>query len=327
MENNNSPMDMCFRFMKSRIILTAAELDLFTRIGDSTPTAEELAENLNLDVRATTRLVDALVTLGLLEKSNDRYRCTDTGAPLSSKHKESMLPMILHLNGLWDTWSHLTQSIRDGENPHRNLSIKRDEARQKAFIGAMHVIGRELSMNIADSYDLTSFKKLLDIGGGSGTYTISFLKKNPEMTAVIFDLEEVIPLAEERLNSAGLQDRVDLEGGDFHVDPLPKGCDLALLSAIIHQNSPKQNLDLYRKIYQALESGGVLLIRDHIMDDSRTHPPDGAVFALNMLLNTEGGDTYTFDEVKETLEEAGFVKVKMPRTGERMDCLVEARKA
>jgi cyclopropane fatty-acyl-phospholipid synthase-like methyltransferase len=191
----------------------------------------------------------------------------------------------------------------------------------------MHVIGRELSKDIADSYDLRPFNRLLDIGGGSGSYTISFLNKNPEMTAVIFDLEEVMPLAEERLNSAGLQDRVVLEGGDYHVDPLPKGCDLALLSAIIHQNSPKQNLALYCKAYQALESGGILLIRDHIMDDSRTHPPDGAVFALNMLLNTEGGDTYTFDEVKETLEEAGFVEVNMPRTGERMDCVVEARKA
>jgi predicted O-methyltransferase YrrM len=271
-------------------------------------------------------LVDALVTLGLLEKNNGRYSCTETGAPLSSKHKESILPMILHLNGLWDTWSHLSQTIREGENPHRNLSIKRDEARQKAFIGAMHVIGRDLSMKIADSFDLRPFKKLLDIGGASGTYTIAFLEKNPEMTAVIFDLEEVIPLAEERLTSAGLQDRVVLKGGNFYIDQMPKGCDLALLSAIIHQNSPKQNLDLFRNVHQALDRGGVLLIRDHIMDDSRIHPPDGAIFALNMLLNTDGGDTYTFSEVMEALEEAGFVDIKMSRQGERMDCLVEARK-
>lgn len=327
MKNSESPVETCFRLMKIRLILTAAELDLFTQIHDSGPTAGELAEKMDLDVRATTRLLDALVTLDLLEKENGRYACTDSGAPLSSSHKGTVLPMILHLNGLWDTWSHLTETVRDGINPHRGMSIKRDEARQKAFIGAMHVIGRELSMEIADSYDLSPFKKLLDIGGGSGTYTIAFLNKNPKMTAILFDLEDVMPLAEERLTAEGFQDRVVLESGNYYVDQLPEGCDLALLSAIIHQNSPEQNLDLYQKAYQALNHGGVLLIRDHIMDDSRTHPPDGAVFALNMLVNTEGGDSYTFDEVKETLEEAGFVDVKMPRKGERMDCLVEARKA
>ncbi len=327
MEDSNSPMDICFRFMKSRLILTAAELDLFTRIHDSSPTAGELAEKADLDLRATTRLIDALVGLGLLEKKHGRYACTDTGLPLSSNHKETILPMILHLNGLWDTWSHLTETIQNGESPHRGMAIKRDEARQKAFIGAMHVIGRELSREIADSYDLRPFNKLLDIGGGSGTYTIAFLKKNPKMTAVLFDLEDVMPLAEERLNAEGIRDRAVLESGDFYVDELPKGCDLALLSAIIHQNSPKQNLDLFLSVYQALDPGGVILIRDHIMEDSRTHPPEGALFALNMLVNTEGGDTYTFGEVKEALEEAGFVDVKMPRKGERMDCLVEARKA
>ena len=327
MKELTAPMETCFRFMKSRMILTAAELDLFTQIHKLCPTARELAEKMDLDLRATTRLIDALVTLGLLEKENGHYACTDTGMPLSSNHKETILPMILHLNGLWDTWSHLTETIRNGKNPHRSLAIRRDAARQKAFIGAMHVIGGQLSTEIADSYDLGPFKKLLDIGGGSGTYTIAFLRKNPQMTAVIFDLEDVIPLAEERLNGEGLQDRVVLESGDFHVDPLPKGCDLALLSAIIHQNSPKQNSDLYRNVYQALSHDGVLLIRDHIMDDSRTHPPDGAVFALNMLVNTEGGDTYTFGEVKKDLEEAGFVNIKMPRKGEKMDCLVEARKS
>jgi len=326
MENSDSPVATCFRFMKSRLILTAAELDLFTQIHDLGPTAGELAEKMDLDVRATTRLLDALVTLDLLEKENGRYACTDTGVPLSSSHRETILPMILHLNGLWDTWSHLTETIQDGINPHKSMSIKRDEARRKAFIGAMHVIGRELSMELADSYDLSPFNKLLDIGGGSGTYTIAFLKKNPKMTAVLFDLEDVMPLAEERLTAEGFQDRVVLESGDYYVDQLPEGCDLALLSAIIHQNSPKQNLDLFQKAYQALNPGGMLLIRDHIMDDSRTHPPEGALFALNMLVNTEGGDAYTFGEVKEALEEAGFVDVKMPRKGQRMDCLVEARK-
>jgi hypothetical protein len=91
-------------------------------------------------------------------------------------------------------------------------------------------------------------------------------------------------------------------------------------------NSPEQNIDLYKRIYQALRPGGVLLIRDHIMDESRTHPPAGTFFALNMLVNTRGGDTYTFGEVDQALTDCGFVDIKLTRKGERMDCLVEARK-
>ena len=190
----------------------------------------------------------------------------------------------------------------------------------------MHVVGKDLAEEIAKDYDLSPYKKLLDIGGASGTYTMAFLSQNPAMRAVIFDFAPVLALAKKRLSEAGFQDRVELVAGDFYQDELPGGCDLALLSAIIHQNSPEQNIALYKKIYRALVPGGVVLIRDHIMDDSRTRPPAGAMFALNMLVNTSAGDTYTFREVKETLEAAGFGDVEQVRTGERMDCLVQGRK-
>jgi ubiquinone/menaquinone biosynthesis C-methylase UbiE len=206
--------------------------------------------------------------------------------------------------------------------------LAKAEEDQRAFIGAMHVVGRKLSQEIAGAYDQKPFKRLLDIGGGSGTYTIAFLKKNPMLTGVIFDLKNVIPMAEERMNAEGLTKRVELVAGDFYHDDLPRDCDLALLSAIIHQNSPEQNRALYRKIFQALLPGGRLLMRDFVMDESRTHPPEGALFALNMLVNTPGGDTYTFREIKHLLEKAGFVEVKMIRTGQQiMDCLVEAKKS
>ena len=131
-------------------------------------------------------------------------------------------------------------------------------------------------------------------------------------------------MARERLLSDGLLVRVELIAGDFYHDDLPGGCDLALLSAIIHQNSPEQNLELYRKAYRALDPGGMLLIRDHIMDESRTWPPEGAMFAINMLVNTRGGDTYTFQEVEQGLKEAGFTNVRLVRSGERMDCVIGA---
>jgi hypothetical protein len=188
------------------------------------------------------------------------------------------------------------------------------------------VVGRELAQEVVADYDASRFRRLLDIGGASGTYTIAFLRKNPAMTAVLFDLENVIPMARERLLENSMVDRVDLVAGDFYENNLPKGCDLALLSAIIHQNSPEENLSLYRKIHDALEPGGALLIRDYIMDESRTKPPHGAMFAMNMLVNTRAGDTYTFQEMREGLEAAGFTDVRQVRQGVGMDSLIEGRK-
>lgn len=314
-------------FMKSRVILSAAELDFFSKLDDNFVSAKELADMSGLDERATTRILDCLVTYDLLEKENNRYRTTEKGSHLSSLNRESALPMIKHMNVIWNNWSHLTDVIKKGTNSYLKPVVDSEsKADRNAFIGAMHVAARRISAKIANAYDLSSFKKLLDIGGGSGAYSIAFLKKNPQLNAVIFDLKGVIPIAKEKVRENNFQDRVNFVVGDFYVDDLPSGCDVALLSAIIHQNSPQQNVELYRKIYHALDPGGTLIIRDHIMDESRTNPPAGALFALNMLVNTQAGDTYTFREVKDTLKTAGFVEVKLVISGKEMDCLVEAIK-
>jgi SAM-dependent methyltransferase len=315
------------RFMKSRVILSAAELDFFSKLDENFVSAKELAEMLGLDERATTRILDCLVTYDLLEKENTHYRTTAKGSHLSSLNRESVLPMIKHMNVIWDNWSRLTDVIKKGTNPYLKPVVDPESKEDRnAFIGAMHVAAKNISAKIANAYDLSAFKQLLDIGGGSGAYTIAFLKRNPQLNAVIFDLKSVIPIAKEKVGENNFQDRVHFVGGDFYVDDLPSGCDIALLSAIIHQNSPQQNIELYRKIFHALDPGGTLIIRDHIMDESRTNPPAGALFALNMLVNTQAGDTYTFAEVKDTLKTAGFEEIKLVLTGKEMDCLVEAIK-
>jgi ribosomal protein L11 methylase PrmA len=316
------------RFMKSRVILSAAELDFFSKLDGDLVSAKKLADILHLDERATTRILDCLVTIDLLEKESNQYRTTETGSLLSSLNRDSILPMIKHMNVIWTNWSRLTDVIKIGTNPHLKPVVDSEsKVDRNAFIGAMHVAAKRISTKIADTYDLRSFKKLLDIGGGSGAYTIAFLKKNPKLNAVIFDLEGVVPIAKEKIAENNLQDRVNFVVGDFYIDDLPSGCDIALLSAIIHQNSPQQNVELYKKIYHALDPGGTLIIRDHIMDESRTDPPAGALFALNMLVNTQAGDTYTFREVKDTLESVGFSEIRLVIQGKEMDCLVEAIKS
>jgi len=313
-------------FMKSRIILTAAELDFFTFIDKKRCSAETLAKTKGLNLRATTRVLDCLITFGLLEKQDNQYSLTEKGAFYSSRHAETILPIILHLNGLWNIWSGLTEVLKMEQPGLQMPEMQMDEDYWKSFIGAMHVIGRELAKKVANNFNLSRFKRLLDIGGASGTYTIAFLRNNPTMKAVIFDLKHVIPMAMKKLKEEGFDNRVELIAGDFYKDELPKGCDLALLSAIIHQNSPKNNLNLYKKIYAALNPGGTVLIRDHIMDESRTKPASGAMFAINMLVFRHGGDTYTFPEVKAGLEQVGFTDVKQVHYGDDMDCLVKGKK-
>ncbi|MDY0131770.1 MAG: methyltransferase [Desulforegulaceae bacterium] len=319
-------LDKAKSYMESRILLTGAELDIFTLIGKKINRAEEIAKKTNADLRSLTRLLDALAVSGFLEKDGLVYSLAKGCESLSSEHPKSVLPMVLHINDIWNDWHHLTKTVIQGKKQSKAPYPDMHEKDREAFIYGMHVAGRELSSDIAADLDLSSYKKLLDIGGASGTYTIAFLEKNSQMKGIIFDLSEVIPMSKKGIDSAGLNERVEFISGDFYLNELPKGCDLALLSAIIHQNSPKENLALYSKIYKVLEPGGMLVIRDHIMDKSRTYPPDGAVFAINMLVGTNGGDTYTFEEVKSALEKAGFKDVTFARKGEKMDCLVTCKK-
>ncbi len=311
-------------FMKSRVILTGAELDIFTRLDGSPETLSGLVKKTGSNRRSLTRLVDALGALGFLEKKDGVYSLTEKGALMSSSRAGSLLPMVLHMNRLWETWGDLSPLVRKGTRGKRKHSDRMDPAALAAFIGAMDVIGRGLSEEIINSYDPGPCKKLLDVGGASGTYTIAFLRKFPKLHATIFDLDPVIPMARAKIEVEGLAGRVDLAAGDFYKDDLPGGHDLVLLSAIIHQNDPVENIDLYRKAFNALVPGGKILIRDHVMEEDRTTPVSGTLFAINMLVNTRGGNTYTFKEIKKELRIAGFKDVRLVRTGDRMDGLVEA---
>lgn len=313
------------QFMESRILLTAAELNLFTPLAETPHTAEQLSGRLGCDTRALAILLDALAAMGLVEKRDGAYRTPPSAAPfMSGGSPRSVIPMILHAAHLWESWSDLTPVVR-GTGPSRApASSARGADELSAFIGAMHVVGLSLAERIVAVIGPGPARNLLDVGGASGTYTIAFLRAAPGMKATLFDRPEVIPMARVRFSEAGLLDRVRLAAGDFYRDELPGGHDLALLSAIIHQNSPEENRELLGKAFRALVPGGRIVIRDHIMDPDRTQPRDGAIFAVNMLVNTEGGSTYTFEEVRAWLEGTGFANVRFLQKGERMDGLVEA---
>jgi len=315
-------------FSVSRILITAAELDLFTKLETGSRTVEDLSSGEGWDARGLRILMDALSATGFLSRSLDgRYGVPeDLAGMLSAGGEQSVLPMILHRGRMWESWSKLTEIVVTGTNPNPMGIESRSDQEIDSFIGAMHVIGKVMADKIAGAVDLTRFKRLLDVGGGAGTYSMAFLKKAPHMSATLFDLRDVVAIARRQLEQDGILDRVELVVGDFRTDALPEGYDVVLLSAIIHMNSREANRDLFGKAYQALVPGGTILIRDYFLDESRTYPQDGAMFAVNMLTATRQGNSYTFGETREDMEAAGFTDVKLIRDGTKMDQLVSGVK-
>jgi spermidine synthase len=188
----------------------------------------------------------------------------------------------------------------------------------------MNTISKPVADEIIDKIQPSKFRHMLDIGGGPGTWTIAFLRALPEARATLFDLPAVVSMAEKNFAEAGLADRVTLVEGDYYTDTLPGGADLAWLGAICHQNSRQENRDLFANVHDALSDDGVIVIRDLIMESSRTSPVGGALFAINMLVATEAGGTYTFDEYREDLCAAGFAEVELIHRDEFMNSLIRA---
>jgi len=320
-------LSLARNFMESRILLTGAELDLFTLLNSRPLSALEVAGRVGANLRALTILLDGLVAMGLLVKQEDKYQCSPVISPLlSTDSPGTILPMVLHMAHLWERWSALTKTVQGSDIAGKPPGATRNVTEQQAFIEAMHVIAAPQAPRIVAAVGPGLASALLDVGGGSGTYTLAFLQAVPEMKATLFDRPEVVEMARKRMEDGRVLNRVTLVSGDFYRDELPPGHDLAFLSAIIHQNSPEQNLNLFIKVFRSLERAGRIVIRDHVMSPDRTRPRDGAIFAVNMLLGTTGGGTYTFDEIKEGLRQAGFIRVHLLQEGEHMDALIEAFK-
>jgi SAM-dependent methyltransferase len=320
-------LDLMGAFRPACLIGAAAELDIWGQLGARKLAAQAIAELLHTDPRATAMLLDALTALGLLEKNQACYSVPGEILPLLTPDSpRTVLPMLLHQMNVLRCWSRLAWVVKSGAPAERQAGFRGPEADRAAFIAGMHSISSMFAAEVVAQLGPPQFQHLLDVGGASGTWTIAFLRAGPGAKATIFDLPDAISQARQRLKNTEFASRVTLVAGDFYVDPLPAGCDFAWVSAITHQHSRQHNRELFTKVLKALAPGGKIALRDVVMEPDRTRPRDGALFAINMLVNTESGGTFTFDEFAEDLQAAGFNNPRMVIRHEGMNSVIMADK-
>ncbi len=302
--------EMIRGFMSSRAILTALELDVFTAVGDG-GTARQIAGKIQGAVRATEMLLNALVSLKLLQKRDSVYTNTPVAARFFVEGTpDSARTAQLHTANLWKRWSTLTEAVQAGTT----VAPRVENGGVKPFIAAMDHNARGRARAVVQAVEVNGTKRLLDLGGGSGAYSIAFAKAAPGLHAEIVDAPEVLGLAQDYVRQAGLADRITTRAGDMLNVPLEAGkYDLVLLSAICHMFSPEENKQLLERAYAALAPKGRLVISDFILEADKTAPRFAALFALNMLVNTRAGSSYSEPEYDAWLKQAGFAESKRVR--------------
>ncbi len=292
-------------YRDSCILIAALKAGVFEALGDGRQTPAEVAADRNLDTRAVDVVMCALAATGiLLKEDGDRFTIDSGARPfLLAGGPETMVSIIGHNRSMLRSWVQLEEVMRTGTHAPRQ---ERTPDEMEDFIRGMENVSRRSSEEVASKIDFSGARRLLDLGGGPGTAALTFAKANPELKCVVFDLEGPEGIATEQIRRADLTDRVTTQAGDFLTDEIGQDFDIVYISNIIHMLSPDQTLALLEKAARALVSGGRVLIKDFFLEDSRIEPPWTAQFSVNMLVNTEGGKSYTFTEMKELLARAGF---------------------
>jgi predicted O-methyltransferase YrrM len=293
----------------ARVVLTAVELGVADALDGKALTAAEAAATLKADPRATGLLLDALVALGLATKTGDRYANSPAAqAGLAASSPSCGAAGLRHHAHLWRSWSALTDVVRTGRPPGREA--ERPVGEYHDFVRAMYDFAWDRAQLLAKALDLAGAKRMLDLGGGPGSYAIACCQRNPGLRAVVFDRPPALDVAREIVARHGAGGQVTLQAGDFLTDEIGTGYDLVLVSQILHSFDDAQCRAILKKVARALALGGRVVVQEFLLDEGRTTPPDAALFAINMLVNTERGRTYTWGEVEGWLAGAGLPRVE-----------------
>jgi O-methyltransferase/methyltransferase family protein len=309
-------------FWSSKTLLSAVELELFTKLGREPMTGPRIAEALGLHARAIPDFPDALVALGLLDRegegSDAPYRNTQATAVFLDKTSPTYIGGILEMANarLYPFWGDLTEALQTGK-PQNEIKhtgkpmfeeLYSDPDRLEQFMNAMAGTSLGPFRALAEKFDFSKYKTLCDVGGATGQLSIIVAKRHPHMRCTSFDLPVVEPIAERRIEAAGLGERVTAAAGDFFADPLPKA-DVITMGLILHDWNLERKMHLIKAAYDALPEGGAYIVIENIIDDARRENAFGLLMSLNMLI--EFGDAFDFTggDFAAWCKEVGFKEI------------------
>jgi precorrin-6B methylase 2 len=281
------------------------KLDVFTAIGDGAVSTDDLARTLGTAPRGISALLDALAALKLLKKTGDVYSNTAAAIThLSTASPGYLGHIILHHHHLMTSWANLDQAVRSGR-PLRTPASRTDPVQRESFLMGMFNMAMQLAPLVVPKLRLEGRRHLLDLGGGPGTYAIEMCRRSPDLKATVYDLPTTRPFAEKTIERFDLADRIEFLAGDFIEEEISGSYDVAWLSHILHSESPDGCRRIIDKTVAVLESGGMIMVHEFLLNDSKDAPLFPALFSLNMLVATASGRSYSEGEIRDMLAARG----------------------
>jgi 3-hydroxy-5-methyl-1-naphthoate 3-O-methyltransferase len=300
-------------YWNSMALFAATDVGVFTALASGPKRAPALAAELGVSERPLRMLLGAMAGLGLLEARDEEFSNTAlANAFLVEGRPGSLVDGIRYAADTYRLWGVLPDVVRTGVAPaDAQTYLGDDPARTRRFVWGMHSRAMGVARSLVRFIDLAPGTRLLDLGGGPGTYSLLLAQNVPGLSAIVFDLPPIVSVAREIIDSFGLADRVQVHAGDFTRDAYPSGMTAALVSGVLHREPEATCRAILTRLHAALEPGATIVLADVMLDADRAHPVFSALFALNMLVTSERGGAHSKDEQGRWLEDAGFVDVKV----------------
>lgn len=305
---------MSFSFAPSSVLTAAVQLGVFSHIAAGSRTVEEISRAATASERGMRMLLDALVSLQLLGRNAGQYELTPMTEEYLVRDRPNYIGEMMESNRAWEAWSHLAEVVRTGE-PLRRVEAK-DVAEDffPMLVRGLHILNSQPARRAAEVLGAgTSHRgmQVVDVACGSGIWGIAIAEADEEARVTAQDFPALFETTRKYLERHNVADRYDFLPGDLkEVDFGENRYDLALLGNIVHSEGEASSRELFRRLHRALKPGGRIVVIDMIPNDERTGPPFALFFALNMLVNTEVGGTYTLEEYTHWLRDAGFKSVE-----------------
>ncbi|HSI82808.1 MAG: methyltransferase [Candidatus Methylacidiphilales bacterium] len=320
----SSILQTAFGFWSSKVLLTAVEFGLFTRLANRRLTGAELGAELQLHPRAIADFFDALVSMKFLDREGEgpdaKYFNTPEGSLFLDETSPRYIGGILQMLNvrLFKYWHDLPEALRTGK-PQNEVkyggeglfeALYKDPVSLEIFLNAMKGLSRLNCEALAEKFDFSPYKTHCDVGGASGLLSIEVAKRHPHLQCTSFDLPPVEPIAKKHIADSGLTERVTTAVGDFFQTPIPKA-DVITMGFILHDWNLEKKMHIIRSAYDALPEGGALVAIETLIDDARRVNTQGLLMSLNMLIEVGDAFDYTGADFRQWCGEVGFKRFEV----------------